>query len=161
MGVGGNVAKPQGAHPGMVEQGFGHDPRRVGQVEQDGPGSQALDIASDLQRGSHRAQRAGKSARAGGLVADQAQAHGSFLIAHPGSQPTHPDLQDDEVGPGDGLFAAGQRAHLDRFSSILGPAGCSPGQCSRPFPGWDPFKSTWPTSRVQVGSTRLAINSGV
>ena len=100
-----HVAQAQGPVPG-VEQGLGHDPDRVGEV--DDPGTRrttAGDELGQLEDDRHGPQCLGKSTGPDGLLANDPVTRRDRLVAQPRRLPTDPQLEQDVVGPVNRLVA--------------------------------------------------------
>ena len=93
-----DVAQPDGA-VALVEQGAGHDPDRVGEVDDPGAVGRPLAHAlGDLEHHRHRPQGLPETARAGGLLTDAPARKWERLVGEPSCLTADPDLDQDEVG---------------------------------------------------------------
>ena len=83
-----------------VDQRLGHDPDRVGEVDDPGLGCRVpAGQLRELEHDRHGAQRLGKSAGAGRLLADGAEPEGERLVQEARRLAADPQLDQDEVAP--------------------------------------------------------------
>jgi hypothetical protein len=82
-----------------VEERLRHDPNRVREVHDPRPGSSPPGcLLGDLENDGDRPERLGEAARAGGLLAEDAEAVRQRLVDVTGLLASDPELDDDEVG---------------------------------------------------------------
>ncbi len=105
-----HVAQPDGPIA-AINQRLGHDPDRVGEV--DDPGIRRAAASRDLgqvEDDRYGAQRLGQAAGAGRLLADGAEADRNRLVQEPRRLPADAELDQHEAGAVDGgLDVTGQR----------------------------------------------------
>ncbi len=83
-----------------VEERLRHDADRVGEVDDPGSRRRAPGrLLGDLQDDGDRPERLGEAARAGRLLAEDAEPVGQRLVDVPGLLAADPELDHDEVGP--------------------------------------------------------------
>ncbi len=87
----------------VAAEGFGDQPGRVGEVEQQGIRGGLLDVFGDVQDDRDGAQGLGHAAHAGGFLADEAVALAEVLVIAAGLHLPHAQLGDDIVCAADGL----------------------------------------------------------
>ena len=99
----------------VVEQRAGHDPDRVGEVDDPRIGrGAATHLIGDVEHDRHGAQSLGEASGAGGLLADAAASQRDGLVEVPCRLTTDAQLQQHEVGAVDRLGeigGCGQRSH--------------------------------------------------
>ena len=135
----GHVAQPH-RPVALVGQGLGHDPHRVGEVDQPGPGRGPPGrLLGQLEHERDRPQRLGQSPGPGGLLPQAAVAVGQGLVREPSRLAAHPQLDHHEGG------------------AVEGPLVRSPVASRRPVqPRWRRIRSESPAtgpSRSGSGSS--------
>src|SRR6476660_5560203 len=108
-----------------IEQGLGHDPDRVREVDDPGvPRRPAADVIGQLEDDGYRAQGLREAAGAGRLLADTAEPERCRLVAQAGRLAADPELDHDEVRAVDrGVAVGGGHEPAAPAAVVEHPAG--------------------------------------
>ena len=119
-----HVAQPDRPVAGVHER-LGHDPDRVGEVDDPGVGRAApADVLGQVQDDGDRPQCLGEAARSGRLLADAAEPMGQGLVDEADRLAADPELDEHERGPVDrGVAVGGRRQPARPADAPADPSG--------------------------------------
>jgi len=114
FGVERRVAEPHRRNIGRVaRKRFGHQARRIGEVDQERARGQFAHCAGDLQDDRDGPQGLGHPSNAGGLLTDETVAPAEVFVLAPRPHPTNPELGDDIARASDGFPLVRRQAHRE------------------------------------------------